>query len=49
MLQAYVRAMVPVDPSHRVPEAAVARVHKELVRREMQIQGKIIAVMPLLM
>ncbi|KAG8888780.1 hypothetical protein FRB98_006792 [Tulasnella sp. 332] len=48
MLSAFVRAAVPADPSHQVPEQAVARVHKELKKREMQIQGDIIAMMPLI-
>ncbi|KAG8991643.1 hypothetical protein FRB94_000915 [Tulasnella sp. JGI-2019a] len=48
LLQAFVRAVVPADPKHTVPQAAVVRVHKELKKRELQIQAQIINMMPLL-
>ncbi|KAG8934607.1 hypothetical protein FRC01_001708 [Tulasnella sp. 417] len=48
LLQAFVRTMIPVDPKHKVPPTVVARVHKELKRREIKIQGEIISIMPLL-
>lgn len=40
--------MIPVDPTHKVPRSVIARVHKELKRREIKIQGEIISIMPLL-
>lgn len=48
MLQAFVRAVVPADVTHHVPQAAVDRVYKELQKREMKIQGQIISMMPLI-
>lgn len=48
LLQAFVRAMIPSDYTLRVPEAAIHRVHNELKRREIKIQGEIIGIMPLL-
>ncbi|KAG8952106.1 hypothetical protein FRC04_005106 [Tulasnella sp. 424] len=48
LLQAFVRTMIPVDPTHKVPRSVIARVHKELKRREIKIQGEIISIMPLL-
>ncbi|KAG8888779.1 hypothetical protein FRB98_006791 [Tulasnella sp. 332] len=49
LLQAFVRAVVPANPDHHVPDAAVLRVHKELKKRELKIQGDIIGMMPLIM
>lgn len=40
--------MIPVDPTHKVPRSVIVRVHKELKRREIKIQGEIISIMPLL-
>ncbi|KAG8962337.1 hypothetical protein FRC03_004345 [Tulasnella sp. 419] len=48
LLQAFVRAVIPADPNHSVPEAAITRVHEELKKREMKIQSEIIGIMPLL-
>lgn len=48
MLQAYVRAVVPADTSVHVPQDAVDTVHNELKKRELKIQGEIVAIMPLM-
>ncbi|KAG8719517.1 hypothetical protein FRC08_002644 [Ceratobasidium sp. 394] len=49
VLQAYVRAAMPADPSFRAPQAALERVEHDLRHREMKLQTALIEVMPLLM
>ncbi|KAG8964460.1 hypothetical protein FRC03_001776 [Tulasnella sp. 419] len=48
LLQAFVRAVVPADPSHTVPDRAVETVRKELQRREVKLQRELIEIMPLI-
>ncbi|KAH9456906.1 hypothetical protein Pst134EA_020814 [Puccinia striiformis f. sp. tritici] len=49
ILQAYVSSTIPIDPSHRPSATAIQRVHRNLMKREMQIQDDITALMPLMM
>ncbi|KZT61392.1 hypothetical protein CALCODRAFT_447337 [Calocera cornea HHB12733] len=48
MLQAYCRALGPIDPSVRPPRNVVLRVERELKRREAKLQGTIIGMNPLI-
>ncbi|KAH9456904.1 hypothetical protein Pst134EA_020813 [Puccinia striiformis f. sp. tritici] len=49
IFQAYVSSTIPIDPSHRPSPRAIQRVQKELMKREIQIQEDITALMPLMM
>ncbi|PVF96818.1 hypothetical protein CPB86DRAFT_708358 [Serendipita vermifera] len=44
MSQAYVRAVVPTDPSKEVPVAAVRKVERELIERENQIISRMLGI-----
>ncbi|KZO91193.1 hypothetical protein CALVIDRAFT_542043 [Calocera viscosa TUFC12733] len=48
MLQAYCRALGPIDPNDRPPQNVVRRVEAELKRREAKLQGTIIGMNPLI-
>jgi len=48
ILQAYVSSTIPIDPSHRPSPKAIERVAKDLIKREIQIQDDITALMPLM-
>lgn len=48
IMTAYIRAMLSVDKGFRPPPEAIARVRRELRQREVNIQGQILAIMPLL-
>jgi len=39
---------IPIDPSHRPSPKAIERVAKDLIKREIQIQDDITALMPLM-
>ncbi|MBW0465952.1 hypothetical protein O181_005667, partial [Austropuccinia psidii MF-1] len=48
ILQSYVRATIPTSPTHRSSLSAIRRVQKDLIKREMQIQNDITALVPLI-
>ncbi|PLW14214.1 hypothetical protein PCANC_17833 [Puccinia coronata f. sp. avenae] len=48
ILQAYVSSTIPINPSHRPSSKAIDRVAKDLIKRELQIQDDITALMPLM-
>ncbi|MBW0469961.1 hypothetical protein O181_009676 [Austropuccinia psidii MF-1] len=48
ILQAYVRATIPIDPSDRTSAEVIRIVGQELAKREIQIQNDITALIPLM-
>ncbi|KAL5492777.1 hypothetical protein ACEPAI_4224 [Sanghuangporus weigelae] len=47
LLQAFVRGVMPTDPSRRAPDAAISRVIQELRHRELKLQAELISLRPL--
>ncbi|POV97527.1 hypothetical protein PSHT_14536, partial [Puccinia striiformis] len=48
ILQAYVSSTIPIDPRHRPPPYAIQRVARDLIKREVELQDDITALMPLM-